>query len=70
MKKKGLVIILSDIYMVTDTPIARYRREVHEKYLATILADIIAYANQIQEVILLGDILGFSLFHPDKWPRK
>lgn len=68
MDKRDLVIILSDIHMGTNVPAARYRKEVHEKYLTAILEDIAACANQIQEVILLGDIFELWFYHPDELP--
>jgi ribose transport system substrate-binding protein len=68
MDNKELVIILSDIHMGTNAPTVWYRKEIHEKYLSSILDEIIANANQIQELILLGDIFDFWSYPPDVIP--
>jgi ribose transport system substrate-binding protein len=68
MDKRKLVIILSDIHMGIDTATDWYHKEVHEKYLIKILNDIVINANQIQEVILLGDIFEFWLYPPNQLP--
>ncbi|SFR98952.1 substrate-binding domain-containing protein [Anaeromicropila populeti] len=62
------VIILSDICIGIESPSVRYRKEVHEKNLITIFNDIIAYADQIIEVILLGDIFEFWAYPPQQIP--
>lgn len=68
MDKRTLVIILSDIHMGIDVITNWYHKEVHEKYLIKVLNDIIIYANQIQEVILLGDIFEFWFYPPTQLP--
>lgn len=64
MDKREFVIILSDIHIGTAMPCVWYQKEIHEKYLMAILNDIITYANQIQQVILLGDIFEFWTYPP------
>lgn len=56
MDEKEFVIFLSDIHMGIKNQTVWYRTELHEKYLVAMFTDIINYANQIKEVILLGDI--------------
>ncbi|HKM04773.1 MAG TPA: substrate-binding domain-containing protein [Lachnospiraceae bacterium] len=56
MDEKEFVIFLSDIHMGIKDQTVWYRTELHEKYLLAMFTDIINYANQIKEVILLGDI--------------
>lgn len=68
MDKKDLIIIVSDLYIGTNAPNARYQKNVHERYLMTILNDIMACADQIREVILLGDIFELSYYHPSELP--
>ncbi|MFA9377836.1 MAG: substrate-binding domain-containing protein [Lachnotalea sp.] len=68
MDDRNFVIILSDIHMGTAAPTVCYRKEVHEKYLITVLNDIIVRANQIREVVLLGDIFEFWTYPPDQPP--
>lgn len=68
MDGRNFVVILSDIHMGTAAPTVWYRNEVHEKYLIAILEDIIMHANQIREVILLGDIFEFWAYSPNELP--
>ncbi len=68
MDKREFVAILSDIHIGTSAPTVLYRREIHEKYLIAIFNQIIACANQIREVILLGDIFEFWLYPPNEIP--
>ncbi len=68
MDERDLVIILSDIHMGTNAPIARYRKEVHEKYLIVVLDRIVSCADQVREMILLGDIFELGSYHPAECP--
>lgn len=68
MNEREFVIVLSDIHIGTTAPTVLYRKEIHEKYLISIFDDIIAYANKIQEVILLGDIFELWAYPPDELP--
>lgn len=66
--KDKYVVVLSDIHMGTNSPTVWYCKEIHEKYLLAILNDIINCADQIEEVILLGDIFEFWAYPPDALP--
>lgn len=68
MNRGNFVAVLSDIHMGTAAPSVWYRKEIHEKYLIAILNRIIANANQIREVILLGDIFEFWTYPPNEIP--
>lgn len=68
MGKRELVAIISDSHIGTAAPTVWYRKEIHEKYLIAIFNQIIAYANQIREVILLGDIFELWLYPPCEIP--
>jgi ABC-type sugar transport system substrate-binding protein/UDP-2,3-diacylglucosamine pyrophosphatase LpxH len=68
MDKRDLVAILSDIHMGTAAPTVWYRKEIHETHLIAIFDQIIAYANLIREVILLGDIFEFWSYPPGDIP--
>lgn len=68
MEERNSVIVLSDIHMGTDAPTVWYRREIHETYLMAVLDYIIALADQIFEVILLGDIFEFWSYPPNQLP--
>lgn len=68
MNEREFVIVLSDIHIGTIAHTVWYRKEIHEKYLISIFDDIIAYANKIQEMILLGDIFELWAYPPDELP--
>jgi ribose transport system substrate-binding protein len=68
MNERESVVIISDIHIGTTSSTVWYRKEIHEKYLITLFNDIINYANQIEEIILLGDIFEFWTYPPDELP--
>lgn len=68
MEERNLVIVLSDIHMGTNAPTVWYRRDIHEKYLLAVLDHIIDLADEIEEVVLLGDIFEFWSYPPDQLP--
>lgn len=68
MEERKLVFILSDIHMGTNAPTVWYRKDIHEKYLLAVLCNIIDVAEQIEEVILLGDIFEFWAYPPEQLP--
>ncbi len=70
MDQNEFVIVLSDIHMGTNSPTVCYRKEVHEPFLIAILDDIIACANHIRELVLLGDIFEFWTYLPNEVPPR
>lgn len=68
MNRRNFVAVLSDIHMGTAAPSVWYRKEIHEKHLIDILNQIIANAEEIKEVILLGDLFEFWTYPPNEIP--
>lgn len=68
MEERNLVIVLSDIHMGTNAPTVWYRKDIHEKYLVAVLNYIIDIADEIEEVVLLGDIFEFWSYPPEQLP--
>ncbi|MBA4688569.1 MAG: substrate-binding domain-containing protein [Candidatus Galacturonibacter soehngenii] len=68
MEERNLVIVLSDIHMGTNAPTVWYRKEIHEKYVVSVLNYIIDLAESIEEVVLLGDIFEFWSYPPEQLP--
>lgn len=68
MEERNLVIVLSDIHMGTSAPTVWYRKEIHEKYVVSVLNHIIDLADNIEEVVLLGDIFEFWSYPPEQLP--
>lgn len=68
MEERNLVIVLSDIHMGTNVSTVWYSQEIHEKYLVSVLDHIINLSDEIEEVILLGDIFEFWAYPPQQLP--
>ncbi|QXC61996.1 metallophosphoesterase [Aquihabitans sp. G128] len=54
---KGHVVVLSDVHLGTDGPTVWYQRDVHEAYLVHLLDWVLAEAEQVRELVLLGDVV-------------
>jgi len=70
MDQKEIVIILNDIHMGSNSPTVCYSKKIHENFLIAILDDIIACANHIKELVLLGDIFEFWTYPPNVVPPE
>ncbi|WP_099467097.1 substrate-binding domain-containing protein [Konateibacter massiliensis] len=68
MKERSLVIVLSDIHIGINSPTVWYRKEIHENYLLMVLKSIVDLADDVKEVILLGDIFEFWMYPPSQIP--
>ncbi|BCN31167.1 substrate-binding domain-containing protein [Anaeromicropila herbilytica] len=68
MENREFIVILSDIHIGTASSTVCYRKEFHEKYLNLVFDDIISSANQIRELVLLGDIFEFWSYPPNEIP--
>jgi UDP-2,3-diacylglucosamine pyrophosphatase LpxH len=51
------VVALSDVHLGTDGPTVWYQRAVHEAPLRHLLRWVVDHADQVREVVLLGDIV-------------
>ncbi|MEZ5177711.1 MAG: metallophosphoesterase [Acidimicrobiales bacterium] len=53
------VVVLSDVHLGTDHPTAWYQRDVHEEALVHLLGWVADQAEQVAELVLLGDVVDF-----------
>lgn len=65
---KRLIVAVSDIHLGTDHPCAWYQRSLHEPYLAHLLQWVIDRADQVRELVLLGDIVDTWTYPADEAP--
>lgn len=65
---KTLAVVVSDIHIGTGEPTVWYQPSVHEPSLATILDWVVEHADDVRELILLGDVFDFWTYAPDVRP--
>jgi UDP-2,3-diacylglucosamine pyrophosphatase LpxH len=54
---KSQVVVLSDIHLGDNSPTCTYQRSIHEKPLLAIFDWIVSHADDVAELVLLGDIM-------------
>lgn len=54
---KNLIVLLSDIHIGDDSPACWYQQSIHEPYLLSIFDWIVDHADEVREVVFLGDIV-------------
>ena len=62
------VVALSDIHLGTLDPTVWYQPHLHEPYLLHILDWVVANADHVRELVLLGDIVDFWTYPADVRP--
>jgi UDP-2,3-diacylglucosamine pyrophosphatase LpxH len=62
------VVALSDVHLGTDTPTTWYQRHHHEPFLVHLLEWVLANADAISELVLLGDIVDLWTYPNDVVP--
>lgn len=62
------LVVLSDVHLGTDHPTAWYQREVHEPGLVHLLDWVADHAEQVAELVLLGDIVDFWTYPAHEVP--
>jgi UDP-2,3-diacylglucosamine pyrophosphatase LpxH len=65
---KTLAVVVSDVHIGTGGPTVWYQPAVHQSSLATILDWVVANADDVRELILLGDVFDFWTYPPDERP--
>jgi UDP-2,3-diacylglucosamine pyrophosphatase LpxH len=65
---KTLAVVVSDVHIGTGGPTVWYQPAVHERYLATIFDWVCDHADDVRELILLGDIFDFWTYPPNERP--
>jgi UDP-2,3-diacylglucosamine pyrophosphatase LpxH len=65
---KSLAVVISDVHIGTNAPTNWYQRKVHEPYLVAALDWVVANANSVRELVLLGDLVDFWTYVPSARP--
>lgn len=65
---KSKVVVLSDVHIGIDAPTNWYQSSVHETRLQQILGWVIENADEIQELVLLGDLVDIWTYPPTTEP--
>ncbi len=61
-------VVISDIHIGDDSDTCWYRTEVHEPYLLALLEWVIQNRDDIRELIILGDLVDFWTYPPNRVP--
>ncbi len=56
-KEERWIVAISDVHLGTGEPTCWYQPEVHDDYLIAILDWVVDHAEQIDELVLLGDVV-------------
>src|SRR4051794_14441879 len=65
---KNLAVVLSDVHIGSNDPTNWYQGEVHEPYLVAALDWVVANADSVRELIVLGDLVDFWTYVPSDRP--
>jgi UDP-2,3-diacylglucosamine pyrophosphatase LpxH len=65
---KNQVVVLSDIHIGDNTPTCWYQREIHGPYLQALFDWVVARADSIRELVLLGDVVDLWTYPCDVRP--
>jgi hypothetical protein len=65
---KSLAVVISDVHIGTNAPTNWYQRKVHEPYLVAALDWVVANADSVRELVLLGDLVDFWTYVPSARP--
>jgi len=65
---RGKLVIVSDVHIGDNSPTVWYQPKYHEPYLKALFDHVIANADAIQELIILGDFVDFWTYPPDRRP--
>ncbi len=68
MADTRFIIILSDIHIGTNQPTNWYQANIHGPYIQAVLNYLMAHADQIKELILLGDFVDLWTYLPSEIP--
>jgi len=62
------IVFISDVHIGDNSPTVWYQKSFHEPYLVSVLDYIVANANRIAELIILGDFVDFWTYPPERKP--
>ena len=61
-------VVLSDVHIGDDSPTCWYQKKYHEPYLTSALNWVQSNASSISDLILLGDLVDFWTYTPERTP--
>lgn len=64
------LVFLSDVHIGANTPVNWYQKDVHEGFLLAALAYIRDAADDIDELVVLGDLVDLWTYLPDQPPAR
>lgn len=67
-RSKHKIIVISDVHIGDNSPWVWYQKQFHEPYLLKLLDHVIANAQSIRELIILGDFVELWTYPPGKRP--
>lgn len=67
-RSKNKIIVISDVHIGDDSPWVWYQKQFHEPYLLKLLDHVIANAQSIRELIILGDFVELWTYPPGQRP--
>lgn len=62
------LIVISDVHIGDNSPTVWYQRKYHEPYLKAVFDYVIANADSVSELLILGDFVDFWTYPPDRRP--
>jgi UDP-2,3-diacylglucosamine pyrophosphatase LpxH len=65
---RNKIVVLSDVHIGDNTPTVWYQQRYHEPYLAALLDHVVERADEITELVILGDFVDFWTYPPDRRP--
>jgi UDP-2,3-diacylglucosamine pyrophosphatase LpxH len=65
---RDTLVVISDVHIGDNSPTVWYQQKYHEPYLKALFDHVIANADSIQELVILGDFVDFWTYPPDRRP--
>src|SRR5690348_1718437 len=65
---RNKIVVLSDVHIGDNSPTVWYQQKYHEPYLAALLDHVVERADEIAELVILGDFVDFWTYPPDRRP--
>src|ERR1041385_167921 len=65
---RNKIVVLSDVHIGDNSPTVWYQQKYHEPYLTALFDHVVANADQISELVILGDFVDFWTYPPDRRP--
>ena len=62
------VVFISDVHIGDNSPTVWYQKDFHEPFLVALLDHVIAQADQVRELIILGDFIDYWTYPPNRRP--